>query len=1581
MAKMYLPVQQFGIRSSWQASRAAGSGTWSYTTPSTARKSIVFQASNLPIGSTVQTAVLTYTNIYSTTSGVITCRGIPGTTSRSINVADIIETDADGHFQDFSVEFTYQANGHYPTSSTASSGTYDSTATVQLCQVEVNYTSGTETGYDAEEYMAAAKAASREIRPRGVITYADGAYQPLTPEDIINFEINEGTDDGILLGQALTAKMQLQLANIHGEWLPGGACRGERSIKGATVTLEIGLMVDGNYMYTPAGIFVIEEIAGMEGSPYIELKGHDMMTAIMESHKFADGLTYPATINQIFQEIITQSGFGVEGLPYINTAVRLAKKPDWGEECTLRQALGFVMSATASYAFMSRDGKIGVKPAWESDPERTLELEPEHYLNLEYNENSFTFNRISIAPRNAKSDSDNIVSAVDSSIEERQSNTLYIEDNPIMTKGWTTNQQIADGIKTAMTGANWHGMKAQWRGNPSVTIGTRITLTDTRGEDTETTIAFQCLRWTKGFSATAECSIDSDESIKAGALTSAGMINTKLISENGIIAYMLSPGSVETDKLADGAVEAGKIAANAVTADKINAGAVTAGKIAADAVTADKIAAGAVEADAIAAGAVTTGKLAADSVTADKIAAGAVEADAIAAGAVTTGKLAANSVQAGNIAAGSVSAAKMVAGTITAESGIIAASAIGTTQIADGSITDAKIVSLTANKLTAGTIDASQIYVINLTADNITTGTINGQRIPVLGTDKLADGAVTGNKVASNAITADKIVAGAVTTEKIAAQAVTANEILAGSITGDRLSANTVTANKLAADVGASLDISSNTSINLLAKQMDANPNLLVSTDMTQYPYNNALIWEAPTEWVECYDTEYTIGYQLYNGGYLYALSYDAIERLQGIEEKYMLANWQTGSGHSIEMQLAITNTPTVVYFWVASNDQNRYVSIYAQHNGEVPQEQRDQGYHSKIRIKNLKLYCLNSGADIVYPYKATGFYQNMPPNFGAGYTTMYEFKENGTYTFSIGKVKNASVSDWAELGCIASLWNMSGYSQGDHSFAVSDEKQSFTFTLSNANTHDVRLFLYASDRQGERYAVRLEQLKLEKGDTATVWTSPGDDNKFASLEVSIDGISATVNDPTIGNAALKIQADGISSSVASVDGRVTTEITQRENAIRLAAQGNAGANSNIFFNHPEAIANYLSVFSNPAGFLDIYNLNTATDYGVGYKEYSLSSVPLPEYTSQTRFTYSFWAKADVPNQALYVFMMYDGTDSTRTKNSQGYESDDIYGTSIFNLSTNWEHYWVNARCDVVRSNFNYLVLGRIYTPYANVYITGCKLEKGEYATRWVEDKLHNSSIDINTSGIDILTDGKLNMNAGTLTIDAKDGTNSHIKLGTDGDGQTFSVDETGSLNAKRASFDELTVKNGSVMVKGVNLVIGSARPTGHGIVWLEPLSGNVEKEYSYTPPKTNTFSWNDSSVAYHTRSITFDQVDTATIAGSGTFTYTVSIPYARLTGGKVITTISGSITRGGVIASFSGINVTFNLTEEGILTFQFQSTANIASAQGSITVTITLASITGSVYIKSATGTNKAIVEASLPGGTQDTCNVHYIA
>ncbi|HAL73539.1 MAG TPA: hypothetical protein DCM45_00430 [Clostridiales bacterium] len=161
---------------------------------------------------------------------------------------------------------------------------------------------------------------------------------------------------------------------------------------------------------------------------------------------------------------------------------------------------------------------------------------------------------------------------------------------------------------------------------------------------------------------------------------------------------------------------------------------------------------------------------------------------------ITTGILSAD-----RIAAHSLTAEKLVTGTITAESGVIAdlaittakiavgaittalieTGAVETAQIADGSITDAKIVGMTANKITAGTIDAANINVINLNADSLTVGTINGQRIEdgAISADKLAAGAVTAEKVAVGAISADHLANGSITSEKIAEGAIKESQV------------------------------------------------------------------------------------------------------------------------------------------------------------------------------------------------------------------------------------------------------------------------------------------------------------------------------------------------------------------------------------------------------------------------------------------------------------------------------------------------------------------------------------------------------------------------------------------------------------------------------------------------------------------------------------------------------------------------------------------------------------------------------------------------------------------------------------
>lgn len=105
------------------------------------------------------------------------------------------------------------------------------------------------------------------------------------------------------------------------------------------------------------------------------------------------------------------------------------------------------------------------------------------------------------------------------------------------------------------------------------------------------------------------------------------------------------------------------------------------------------------------------------------------------------------------------------------------------------------LASISANKITAGTIDASVITVSNINAGNISTGTLAADRIAaasITGT-KIAAGTITASNIATDTITATQIAAGTITAAKIATGTITATQIAAGTITTDKLTAGTLT--------------------------------------------------------------------------------------------------------------------------------------------------------------------------------------------------------------------------------------------------------------------------------------------------------------------------------------------------------------------------------------------------------------------------------------------------------------------------------------------------------------------------------------------------------------------------------------------------------------------------------------------------------------------------------------------------------------------------------------------------------------------------------------------------------------------
>jgi len=140
----------------------------------------------------------------------------------------------------------------------------------------------------------------------------------------------------------------------------------------------------------------------------------------------------------------------------------------------------------------------------------------------------------------------------------------------------------------------------------------------------------------------------------------------------------------------------------------------------------------------------------------------------------------------GNEAIASLSATKLTAGTIDAS--VITVSNINAGNISAGFLAAARIeaATITGAKLVAGTIESAQIATGTIQAVNIAAATITGA--------KIAATTITAGNIATATITADQIAGATITAAEIAADTITAAEIAANSITVDRLTAGTLTA-------------------------------------------------------------------------------------------------------------------------------------------------------------------------------------------------------------------------------------------------------------------------------------------------------------------------------------------------------------------------------------------------------------------------------------------------------------------------------------------------------------------------------------------------------------------------------------------------------------------------------------------------------------------------------------------------------------------------------------------------------------------------------------------------------------------
>jgi len=280
-----------------------------------------------------------------------------------------------------------------------------------------------------------------------------------------------------------------------------------------------------------------------------------------------------------------------------------------------------------------------------------------------------------------------------------------------------------------------------------------------------------------------------------------------------IAGFQIASGTLTAKNLGRSSVGMDQLASGAVNGDKIEAGAIVAGKIAAGAVTAVAIAANAVEADKIKAGAVN----------ADKIAAGAVEAGKIAAGAVTTNKLAAGAVTAAKIGAGEVTAAKLNADVAEFVNTKISSANIGYAQIKDADIQNLITKDAIADRYYIEKLQVQNLQVLHQTVDNLVVKAANGNYYSL---DISDAGVVTPTQVT---VTTSEINAGVTSSGRsiietdllvtdLAASNIKGANALIDRITAARLDVGELFARQATIDQLQTVDISSNTSLQVQAQ-------------------------------------------------------------------------------------------------------------------------------------------------------------------------------------------------------------------------------------------------------------------------------------------------------------------------------------------------------------------------------------------------------------------------------------------------------------------------------------------------------------------------------------------------------------------------------------------------------------------------------------------------------------------------------------------------------------------------------------------------------------------------------------------
>ena len=889
----------------------------------------------------------------------------------------------------------------------------------------------------------------------------------------------------------------------------------------------------------------------------------------------------------------------------------------------------------------------------------------------------------------------------------------------------------------------------------------------------------------------------------------ANSISTDKLQANSITSNKIQAKSIKAEHLQSNIIDSDKIFADAITSDKIQAGAITTDKLDANVVNTNHLIANSVTADKIKSNNITTEHLQAGSVVADKIGAESVTADKIQAGAIDSIHIKSESIDSGHIKADVITTEHLQAGSITSGSGIIANGAIG----------DAQISSLTAGKITSGTIDTSKVTVSGANSNlkisgnrlQVFNGTGSSQVERVSIGDVNGNGSVYGLRVRGadgktilldeNGVKSEGITDGSITNSKISDSA---------QIDGEKLNINSVV-NQINKDGTTSIKgvkvLVNNTNLetslsNITTKQTE-HTNKITQHESSIKANQDAIKLKVDTQTYSTDKSNMTTQMNK-NTSAISVLEKEielkveqsdintAINTVTNtIDTKINTAKSEIkATTDSITQRVQSTETTTKTLQTNLSNTTSKIDNLKVGSNNLVTNSRFHSDYNTwtcssksttsfttedgksccKVNHTALKMSTIFSQPILskVIPgetYTMSGWVKTEnivkgSTNFLLGFYADGKYNNNGTDTWFGAEPS----SRWFPIN--------TGEGEWEHFY--------FTFTFPKDKGKLATIFtvyLYFRDFTGQVY---FRDVKLELGNKATDWTPAPED-----FQTQIDSNKSEISTTKSKVATVETNLSGITSKVSSVETKTSTlegKVTEQESRIKTAESKITDS----------AIINTVSSTIDAKVNSGINNLNIG-----GRNLLKASNVNITNSSSYMMRALYFGDEPPVAGQK-YTISIKGSLASTKT----GFGIYNSGGTvQLCVLKEEDNHNGVYSK------TFNWVITSGEHTS-ANTYIqiyqlwssqTGSstiewvKLEKGNKVTDWtpapedIESKVDSQYSELKQTANDI-----------TATVSDLNGKYTQIKQTVD------SIDLTGKV-----SFSDLSTQ-GKTTIHGANITTGT---------------------------------------------------------------------------------------------------------------------------------------------------------------------------